>query len=146
MTRLKRITLKLGVGLLASWLAACQSTAPNATLYDQLGGRLGTEKIADRFVRLVIHDPRTERHFRETNLERFYTKLVEHLCHVSGGGCEYTGDDMLKVHKGMQINQAEFNATVEILQQAMREQQVPLAVQNQLLARLAPLREDIIYR
>lgn len=132
--------------LLLLALSGCQTMPSGTTLYDQLGGKAGVEKIADRFVRLVIIDPRVKQHFKDTNLDRFYEKQVEHLCQVSDGGCDYTGDDMLSVHKGMNISEREFNVIVEILQQAMNEAQVPLSAQNQLLARLAPMRAEIIYR
>lgn len=132
--------------LLLLTLSGCQTISSATTLYDQLGGKPGVEKIADRFVRLVIIDPRVEQHFKDTNLDRFYEKLVEHLCQVSDGGCAYTGDDMVTVHKGMNISEREFNVIVETMQQALNEAQVPLSAQNQLLAKLAPMRADIIYR
>lgn len=128
------------------FLSACQTLDSSQSLYQRLGEIEGIERITDRFVRLIIKDPRTEAHFKETNLERFYEKQVEHLCNVSDGPCEYTGDDMVTVHKGMNINEAEFNATVEILQQALRENHVSLSVQNQLLERLARMRQEIIYK
>lgn len=132
--------------LLLLAFSGCQTVPPGTTLYAQLGGKPIIEKVADRFVRLIIIDPRVERHFKDTNLDRFYEKLVEHLCQISGGGCAYTGDDMLTVHKGMNISEREFNVIVENLQLALNEAKVPLTAQNQLLARLAPMRSEIIYR
>lgn len=132
--------------LLMLTLSGCQTTPTGTTLYDQLGGKPVIEKVADRFVRLVIIDPRVEKHFKDTDLDRFYEKLVEHLCQISDGGCAYTGDDMPTVHKGMNISELEFNVIVENLQLALNEAKVPLSAQNQLLARLAPMRGEIIYR
>lgn len=127
-------------------IIGCQSIQTKPSLYEQLGAKEGVENIAESFVRLMVRDPRTEAHFRESNLERFFEKLVEQFCEISGGPCTYTGDEMLAVHKGMNITEGEFNATVEILQQAMRDNHIPLAAQNRLLALLAPMRGDMIYK
>lgn len=53
---------------------------------------------------------------------------------------------MVTVHKGMNITEADFNAVVEIMQQALRQSDLPLSAQNQLLARLAKMRKDMLYR
>ena len=140
------MTYKLLLIVLIVFCSACQTTSSTQTLYTELGEQAGVEKIADKFVRLLIKDPRTEQHFRETNLDRLYEKLVEQFCQVSDGPCEYTGDDMVTVHKGMNITEADFNAVVEIMQQALLQSDVPLPAQNQLLARLAKMRKDMLYR
>lgn len=65
---------------------------------------------------------------------------------LSRGPCEYTGDPMHVVHKGLNITERQFNAVVEDLQEAMVRLRLPEPAQNRLLARLAPLRGEIIYR
>lgn len=132
--------------LLSILLSACQTMVNQQSLYLQLGGEKGVELIAERFVKRVITDPRTEKHFEETNLDRLFEKLAEQLCEVSDGPCEYTGDDMKTVHEGMNISEREFNIVVEIMQLALDDAQVGLSAQNQLLARLATMRADMLYR
>ena len=127
-------------------LSACQTMSSQQSLYLQLGGEEGVELISERFVKRVISDPRTEKHFEETNLDRLFEKLTEQLCEVSDGPCEYTGDDMQTVHQGMNISEREFNIVVEIMQLALDDAKIGLAAQNQLLARLAAMRADMIYR
>ena len=51
---------------------------------------------------------------------------------------------MKSAHAGMEINKAQFNALVEVLQVAMDARNIPFATQNQLLARLAPMHRDVI--
>jgi hemoglobin len=51
---------------------------------------------------------------------------------------------MLRVQSGIDINRASFNATVEVLQQAMDAQGVAFSAQNRLLAQLAPMHRDIV--
>ena len=81
--------------------------------------------------------------FAETNTR---DKLVEQFCVEAGGPCEYTGDSMEESHKGLNISRADFNALVEDLIEAMEAEGVAVPVQNRLLARLAPMRGQIIER
>lgn len=127
-------------------LAGCQSTPGSATLYDELGGMPVIEKITDNFIDEISFDPQIVAHFKDTKIERFREKLIEQLCNVSGGPCEYSGDKMTDVHTKMNITEAEFNRTVDLLINAMTRAGVAHPTQNKLLARLAPMRSDIIYR
>jgi hemoglobin len=52
---------------------------------------------------------------------------------------------MVDIHTGMNINESDFNHLVDLLINAMEAEGIPHRIQNQLLARLAPLRENIIY-
>ena len=64
----------------------------------------------------------------------------------TGGPCTYTGEELVEVHTGLDITEAEFNSLVEDLIDVMQERNIPRAAQNELLARLAPTRKDIIYQ
>ena len=68
------------------------------------------------------------------------------MCLISGGPCQYTGDTMQQVHAGMNVTEADFNALVDLLVNAMSRASIAHTTQNKLLARLVPMRKDIIYR
>lgn len=129
----------------AMTLSGCQLLHSSSTLYDDLGGMPVIEKIADNFINEISYDQQIAQHFKDTKIERFREKLIEQLCNVSDGPCQYSGDSMLDVHQKMNITEAEFNRTVDLLVNAMNQAGVPHRVQNRLLARLAPMRPDIIY-
>lgn len=131
--------------LVLSLLGACQSK-PHPTLFRDLGGLDGIGRIVDEFMLGLGNDPRIAGHFRETDPQRFRQKLIEQLCAESGGGCTYTGESMQDAHAGRNISHADFNALVEVLIEAMEKQGVPVAVQNRLLQRLAPMHADIVTR
>lgn len=76
--------------------------------------------------------------------DRFQQRLVTQFCEVSGGPCRQQTHSMLRVQSGIDINRASFNATVEVLQQAMDAQGVAFSAQNRLLAQLAPMHRDIV--
>ena len=134
------------IALCSVLLVGCQTTNNKSSLFEDLGGQHGIEQVADRFVRILIADERTEQAFADTDLDRFYEKVVEQFCELAGGSCVYSGDSMKDVHKGMNISEAEFNAVVEILQKAMDQNNVSLSAQNRLLALLAPMRSDMLHQ
>ncbi|MFK7733494.1 MAG: group 1 truncated hemoglobin [Pseudomonadales bacterium] len=115
-------------------------------LYDQLHGLQGITRIVDAMLLLHPTNHDVHKHFEHTNMSRFRDKLIEYLCEISDGPCDYSGDTMLLVHGGMNVSESDFNGLVDLLIKALDQNEVSLAVRNQLLARLAKLRPDIIYQ
>lgn len=138
---------RLLVGLLVLALAGCATSQRGPdSLYLALGELPGITRVVDAFLIELSEDHRIVAHFVDADPDRLREKLIEQICEVSGGPCEYTGKSMQTIHAGMNINEAEFNFLVEDLQLAMHTVGVPLTAQNRLLARLAPMRADIVYR
>lgn len=130
-------------GLATLLLVACAS-APKAPLYAQLGGQQGVAALVDAIIAEVKADPRIGELFAETETEYFRERLIEQICMVADGPCEYTGLPMADAHSGMDISEREFNGFVEDVERAMDRAGIALATQNRLLARLARMRADII--
>lgn len=126
-------------------LNACVSQ-PKTTLYDDLGGAPGIDAVVENFIQGIASDPQIFPYFADSHVSRFREKITEHFCHISDGPCTYTGDNMVDIHVGMEINENHFNRTVDLLYGAMEQENIPHHTQNRLIARLAPLRKDIIYR
>ncbi len=72
--------------------------------------------------------------------------LGEQFCFILNGGCDYTGRDMKKTHEDHGVTTAEFGALVELLQDAMDAERVPSWAQNRFLAKLAPMKRDVVVR
>ncbi|MBB1425245.1 group 1 truncated hemoglobin [Shewanella sp. SG44-2] len=129
-------------GALLLLSVACASQPP--PLYQQLGGDKGVSMITDDFLVNLSQDKRILHHFEQTDIQIFRQRLIEHLCVVSGGECVYQGASMYNAHIGLHISQADFDAVVGHLIEALKQQHIPLATRNALLAELAPLYQDII--
>jgi hemoglobin len=126
--------------------AAPAASAPvDDSLFLALGGRPGIDRIVGEFVPRLMSDARTKEFFKHAQRDHFQQMLEEKFCEVSGGGCAYTGVDLKRAHADMDISRGDFNAVVEVLQDAMNAQGVPFATQNRLLARLAPFHRDIVH-
>ena len=128
-------------------LAACAQQPPkDDSLYRDLGEQAGITLIVEGMLLNIAADPRIVRHFENIDIVRLRDKLVEQICVEAGGPCTYTGDSMEESHKGQNLTPSDFNALVENLQDAMSAQGVPMPAQNRLLARLAPMRAQVIDR
>lgn len=136
---------RLLAGLMLTLLVGCaQQPARDDSLYQALGERAGIQRIVEGMLLNVAKDRRIVEHFRKVDIERLRDKLVEHLCVDSGGPCRYTGDSMAEAHKGQNLTRSDFNALVENLIAAMDAEKIPVPTQNRLIARLAPMRGEVI--
>lgn len=125
-------------------LAACSTTPTKPTLYERLGEQEGITTIVDNLLFEIGGNETLLPFFAETDIDRFREKLIEQLCQVSDGPCDYTGDSMAQVHAGMELNDSHFNALVTDLIVAMDDAGVPTGAQNDLLARLVPMYDEVM--
>ncbi len=124
--------------------AVAPMVASNSPLFKSFGGKAGLVKLMDDFMVRLLADPRTGPHFKPANQQRVKEQLVDQFCFVMDGPCVYKGADMKSAHANLDITKGDFNALVEVLQQAMDAQGIPFGAQNQLLAKLAPMHRDVI--
>ena len=132
--------------------AASVSNAPNPApphpelvgVFEQFGGLAGLTALNEEFMALMLADPRLEPYFRNVDRPRVTRQLTEQFCAVLGGGCAYSGRDMVEAHAAFKIERAHFNALVEVLQVAMDKRGIPFRAQNKLLAVLAPMHREIV--
>ncbi len=144
MNRLARTTLALLAAALLSAGAPAQPAAADDSLYQAFGGQPGLVRLMDDFMARLLADARMRPFFQDADAAALKKQLVLQFCEVSGGPCRRDGPTMKEAHDGMDITRGDFNALVEVLQDAMDAQGVPFRAQNRLLARLAPMHRDIV--
>jgi len=115
-------------------------------MYEAFHGEAGVGRIVDGMVDRSVADPRISAIFLASDLVRLRRTLKEQFCYILGGGCAYSGRDMVAAHATMGAQAADMGALVENLQTAMSAEGVPFATQNRFLAKLAPMRRDIVTR
>nr|WP_282452936.1 group 1 truncated hemoglobin [Lysobacter sp. CAU 1642] len=111
-----------------------------------MGGREGISAIVEEMLVRLVEDERIAHHFAQTDIIQLHERLVEQFCVEAGGPCTYRGLSMEDAHIGLDLTEADFNALVEDLVDAMEALEVPTRAQNRLLRRLAPMRPQIIHR
>jgi len=109
-------------------------------------GREGISRNVETFVDLNFSDPRIVPIFKPSDRVRLTRKLNEQFSFRSGGGCAHSGRDMASAYRDMGVGHGDMNALVESLQTAMDREGGIFAMQNHLLARLAPMTPDIVVK
>lgn len=131
---------------LVTLLSACtsmQSTPPQKSLYDRLGGKPAIQAVVDDFIGNVAADKRINSFFANTNIPRLNMMLVSQICEATGGPCKYEGRSMKAAHTGMNLSDMHFNALVEDLK-SLNKFNVPEREKKELLTALAAMRGDIV--
>lgn len=125
-------------------LAACAAQPSKASLYERLGGLPAITAVVDKTIDRAAADPRTSRTFKGIKLGGIKESVVAQLCEASGGPCKYEGATMAKVHEGLDITSAEFDAFAGVLVSVLDEFKVGAAEKNELLQLLGPMKRDIV--
>lgn len=115
-------------------------------LFRAFHGIDGVGRIVDGTLDRSSVDPRTAGIFAAVDMVRLRRTLKEQICYILGGPCVYTGRSMVEVHADIGLQPADFGALVEHMQTAMGVEGVSFRDQNRLLARLAPMKRDIVTR
>jgi len=113
-------------------------------LYDRLGGKDAITAVVDDFVGNVAADDRIKARFEHADVKNLKKQLVDQICSVTGGPCQYTGKDMKVAHTGMQIKDEEFTALVDDLKKSLDKFKVGQKEQDELLGALGGLKPQIV--
>ena len=133
-------------------LSACvmlvlYASAPaGETLFVRMGGAAKLKPAVDELVVVMLEDERINFVFAQTDLTKFKHRLYTQLCELAGGPCIYDGRDMRTAHAKLPITNAQFNALAEDLYIAFDRVGVSYALQNEMIALLAPMQRDIVKR
>ncbi len=150
--KLSFLLAAVGIALSGAMLATTAAAQEGARITDdpglfkEFGEKAGLVKIMDDFMVNLLADPRTKPFFEPADQKRVKAQLVDQICWILNGPCEYKGAKMKPLHANLGINREQFNALVEQLQRALDKNNVPFRAQNKLLAVLAPMHRDIVTR
>ena len=125
-------------------LAAALAAPRPMSLYERLGGKPAIVAVVDGFVGRVAADPRVNRKVAPSDVSRLKFRLVQQLCHVTGGPCPDLPRSMRTVHRRMGVTDGEWDATMEDLVATLKNLSVPDREQGEILAILVPLKSEIV--
>jgi len=115
-------------------------------MFDAFHGQAGIDRIVDDMLDRSVADPRIALIFERTDMVRLRRTLKEQFAFILGGPSSYTGRSMEDAHDDLGLQPADMGALVEHLQDAMAAEGVPFHTQNRFLARLAPMKRDVVTR
>lgn len=113
-------------------------------MFQAFHGKEGVDRIVADMLDRAFADPRISDIFKGHDRVRLQRVLSEQFVYLLGGPGGYSGRDMATAHKDMGVEPADMNRLVEHLQLAMDKEGVPFPIQNRFLARLAPMKRDIV--
>jgi hemoglobin len=134
------------LSMLLGMVVVCASAHAGEPLFFRMGGEPKLKAAVDELVVVMLADERINFVFAQTDLTRFKHLLYTQLCELAGGPCIYDGRDMQTAHAKLPISNAHFNALTEDLYIAFDRVGVSYALQNQMIALLAPMQRDIVKR
>jgi hemoglobin len=124
--------------------AAPQAPAASQSLFERLGGQEGIEAVVDALLANIGGDSRIKHYFNNLNQVRFKANNVAFLCEKTGGPCSYTGGEIKKVHKSLQITSEDFDAMMEDIGKTLDEKGVAEADKKELMDIMASSKADIV--
>ncbi|HSH72619.1 MAG TPA: group 1 truncated hemoglobin [Methylophilaceae bacterium] len=137
-------TLNLALVIILTLLSmACAHTPPDKTLFDRIGGIPVLTVVVSETIDQVSTDPKIKRSFEGIKLAKLKESVVNQLCRLTGGGCEYDGETMKNSHADLKITTAEFELFVQAFRDALNRH-VATREKNELLKILAPMKRDIV--
>jgi hemoglobin len=136
-------SLRLTIGALLLCLCGAMAHADDS-LFVRMGGEAKLNAAVDELVEVMLADERINFVFAQTDLAKFKQRLYSQLCELAAGPCIYDGRDMRSAHAGLPITNAQFNALTEDLYIAFDRVGIAYALQNEMIALLAPMQRDIV--
>ncbi len=115
-----------------------------ASLYERLGGG---DKIRDIVADVWANhtsNPKVKNRYVNSDGEKVKQVVWEFFCSGIGGPQEYTGQDMLTAHTGMNINDTEFNAVCDDVLAALDKNNVGQKERDEVLCILYSMKGDIV--
>lgn len=116
-----------------------------ASLYERLGGQTGIAAIVEDIWANHTSNPVVKQRYVDSDPENVKRLVREMFCAGTGGPETYTGRDMLSAHRGMNINDQEFNSVIDDVLDAMTKNNAGQKEKDEVLAILYSLKGEIVH-
>lgn len=115
-----------------------------ASLYDRLGGHDAIAKLAKDIFDNHKKNPKVQNRYIDSDPEKVVQVVSEFLWAATGGTEEYTGQNMVDAHTGMNINDEEFNAVLDDILKALDANGVGDQEKQELLMASYGLKSEVV--
>ncbi len=117
------------------------------SLYDRLGGYDAIAAVANAFLPRVTGDEKLRRfwdHRGDDGIEREKQLLIDFLSFSAGGPVLYSGRDMTTTHKGMRIDEDDWQRLITHLTATLESFDVPDTEKSEVLSFVESLKGEIV--
>jgi hemoglobin len=122
-------------------------TQSATSLYRRMGGYDVIAGVIDDLFAILHGEPTFARFFggrSEDSVIRSRQLLVDQMCALSGGPCQYIGRDMKTSHSGLGITNVEWETNMKASNAALAKNGVGEAERAEFLALFQRYRDDIV--
>ena len=130
--------------MVTSSAAPASAEAPAETIYTAIGGRAAVTAAVDGLYGRLLADPELGPLFPNGAGARHRAYVVTVLGEALGGPERYRGPDLVAVHRGLGITNAQFDRTAAHLDDTLGELGVPRHLADQIIAIVASLRPAVV--
>jgi hemoglobin len=117
------------------------------TLYKRLGGYDAIAAVADNLLSRLTADPQLGRfwkHRGDDGVRREKQLLIDYLCTSAGGPLYYVGRDMKVAHRGMGINERDWQILLGHMNSTLDHFKVPTQEKSEVLGFVESLKKDVV--
>ena len=114
-----------------------------ATLYEQIGGQKGVERLIDAFYDRVLDDPELAPFFKETSMDKLRKMQREFFASALDGPATMSELDLAYAHHGRGIRQTHFNRFVQHLLTTLESIGVGEEQQMEVVRRISTYVNDV---
>ena len=121
--------------------------AAEKSLYERLGGYDAIAAFVADYIMRIRADPNFSRFgtSRGTDKKKRDLQLnIDYMCKISGGSNYYMGRDMKTTHAGLGITQAEWEANMRYMAEALDKYRVPEKERGEVLALVTHMKPEIV--
>ena len=120
--------------------------AREESLYQRLGGKAAIEAAVELFYVKVLADERVNFFFEDINMNTQKRKQKEFLSAALGSPVAWTGKDMRKAHKNLDLKEADFAAIAEHLHATLVELGIGEDLIAEVMAIVGSTKDDVLNR
>jgi hemoglobin len=117
------------------------------TLYKRLGGYDGIATVCNDLLTRLQADPQLARfwlHRSEDSLQSEKQALINFICSSAGGPLYYTGRDMKLSHRGLRIDESDWQTFLNHLGATLAQFEVPSTERNEVLKFVDSTKAEIV--
>jgi hemoglobin len=115
-----------------------------ASIYDDIGGSAAVAVAVDDLYERILADHELAPYFTRVDMRRQKTHMRAFMAAALGGPDIYRGRDMAAAHSQLRISGGAFDRVAGHLVGTLRELGVAAAHVDAIIARVAPLRAQIV--
>ncbi len=121
--------------------------AAEKSLYERLGGYDSIAAFVTDYINRIRADPKFSRFGTSRGADKKRRDLqlnIDYMCKITGSSNYYMGRDMKTTHSGLGITEAEWEANMSYMAEALDKCKVPQRERGEVLALVARMKREIV--